>query len=503
MCIISQGGTSYSSKMLVRDLRRLLLVVIPFLLLFYAAFRYLDRQPTFLYYRARDWTQHAFSTSHDLAGHQEKLGQGGFPPKDDSSNSPSETSDYDENEENGYTINKLSMFDSTDTHVELFSVSTPDKKYFRLRFDEKLGINPNIIPHPLLENTWIMVAQQYKPAGTTHTHFVEIACDAAFDESNSALRCLFPPITLPIAPTGPGKCSGELEYVNLNVGPHDARVFHGPLTPFAMYGSNSYETCFGQWMQDFQVLINWKSGVVDDVNANADMLGQEPVLEQEQGNFFRLGTELRRPPPYSPMEKNWFIFWGPDGQMYAHYDISPRRVFAKLSSDGSVGLDLAPLAAAAGDEQCMDKYMPKIESKHESIHQATNSLSITLCRRRDPSCSASGANTFLFTIFQHKTFREFHSVYEPYVMVFHQLPPFQVYGLSRKPLWIHGRERVGEEQSQMFYVTSVSWKTRGQKYRGYLDDVLFLGFGIEDQDSAGIDVLASDLLADLGFCLEV
>ncbi|KAI6081982.1 hypothetical protein F4821DRAFT_274473 [Hypoxylon rubiginosum] len=462
--------------MRTKELRRIILVV-PLLLIFYTGFLYLRSQSPGSCHQINSSVGRTFCNIYDTVQQKQEhvahqVDIGGSAPGDID----------DDDTADGY--GELSLPDPNETHTELFSVSTPDRKYFRLRFGDQKTINPNIIPHPLLENTWVIVAQQHDPEETTHTQFIELACDAAFDESNSELRCLFPPIPLPIAPTGLGNCKDELEFFSLNVGPHDARVFYGPQTLLTIYGSNSHETCFGQWIQDFRVLVNWRSDREDD---------------QEQERPFKLGTELHRPNPNSVTEKNWFVFWDADSQMYAHYDIAPRRAFARLNTDGSAtGPDLAPLAAAAGDEQCMDKYMPQPGPEHESIHQATNSLSVTMCRRHNPDCEPNDGNTFLFTIFQHKTFRDFHSVYEPYVMVFQRRPPFEVYGISRKPLWIHGRET----QSQMFYVTSVSWKVSGQRYHGYLDDVLFLGFGIEDRESAGIDVLASDLLADLNLCVK-
>lgn len=54
--------------------------------------------------------------------------------------------------------------------------------------------------------------------------------------------------------------------------------------------------------------------------------------------------------------------------------------------------------------------------------------------------------------------------------------------------------------SEMMYVTSMNWKTHGQTYHGYLDDVLFLNFGIEDAKTGSIDVIAADLLKGLGSC---
>ncbi|KAJ0312348.1 hypothetical protein COL516b_001426 [Colletotrichum fioriniae] len=267
----------------------------------------------------------------------------------------------------------------------------------------------------------------------------------------------------------------------MNVGPHDARVLHGPKAPFIVYGSNSIFACFGQFMQDFRTLGDW---------------GFEMSLDQG----FGLGTELQRPAPWGMMEKNWFPFWDEEGAVYVHHDVAPKRVFAKLNADGSVGPDLAPLAA--GDEACMSKYMPKLPPDLESIHQATNSLSITFCKRSDPTCQATSDNTFVFTVFQHKTFYQFHSEYEPYVMVFRQKAPFEVFAMSKRPIWIHGREEKLGGGSDMFYVTSMSWKRQDQRYHGFLDDVLFLSFGIEDERTGAIDVLAEDLLAELGTCLD-
>lgn len=233
-------------------------------------------------------------------------------------------------------------------------------------------------------------------------------------------------------------------------------------------------------------------------------------FEKFETGKFRENTELQRPEPYGLVEKNFFVFWDKDEQIYAHYDITPKRVFAKLAYDGSVGPDLAPQVAEQ-DAQCMTKYLPKIDPENESIHQASNSLSITLCKRTDPTCKPNDSNTFIMNIFQYKKYYGFHSVYEPYVMLFQQSAPFATYGISSKPLWISGRGKPGEwknadgrgtDQTQMFYVTSISWKKHGQKYHGYIDDVMFVLFGIEDADTGGIDVTAGDLLTGLGLCEE-
>ena len=207
------------------------------------------------------------------------------------------------------------------------------------------------------------------------------------------------------------------------------------------------------------------------------------------------------------MEKNYFLFWNKDQRMYVHQEIAPKRVFTQLSYNGTVGPNLAT-EATRSDEGCMAKYMPAL-APHETLHQATNSLSITLCKRSDPACKPDDSNTFIMTIFQHKKKFSHHILYEPYVMLFQQVAPFAVHGITSKPLWINGRGKEGEwkgtdktvmNETQFLYVTSISWKSHSQKYHGYIDDVVFVLFGIEDYSAAGIDVFAGDLLKGLELC---
>ncbi|KAK1756367.1 hypothetical protein QBC47DRAFT_185136 [Echria macrotheca] len=367
------------------------------------------------------------------------------------------------------------------THIELFSLSTADKKYFSIKFGNLTAFNPNIIPHPTLNDTYIIVGQKTSE-GDPQMVFFEIGCNATFVDGT--LQCTEEtPNFLPVAATkaDQDRCEGHLEVLNMNIGPHDARVLYGPTKPYLMFGSNSQFTCFGMWLQDFPSLVaDWETKEVNETD-------------------FVTATELQRPQPYGALEKNWFIFWDKDNVAYAHYVSTPSRVFAKLWPNGSVGPNLGPYAAEQ-DEKCVAAYLPKLPDEHESIHQATNSLRVTMCKRADKTCVADEKNTFIISIIQHKKYYDFHGEYEPYVMVFRERSPFEIYAISKKPLWISGRKRLDGNKTEMLYVASMNWKARGLNYHGYLDDELFLSFGIEDKSSGGIDVLASDLLTGLGLC---
>lgn len=500
------------------------------------------------------------------------------------------------------------------SYREIFSVSRTKGNYFEIQFPGYNVFNPNILPHPSKPETWIVVAQKERGGGHDDFEAVELVCEAVFNDADDTLTCSTPPTALPVEPTEGGLCKGELEWFNGVSGPHDARVFYGPKVPYIIYGSRSGYTCFGQWIQDFRGLVKHRedkdeptthekdaiteemevpsTGEYDTPSVNTDKEEKDTHTHTPNARsnstpklLFESGTELHRPGPFGEFEKNWFVFWDRHGQMYAHYDLAPRRSFARLDFDGSViGDDLAPLAAAS-DEVCMAKYMPKTFSKtgergersepgspsqgsesgdtsasseeettgasKSSLHQATNSLSITLCNRADATCKPTADNTFILAVFQQKFYYAYHNVYRPYVVLFRPRAPFEIHAISQKPMWFHGHRKVAtkataqgtrrkrsdevttakakatgerssveqstpehfitkrrrsqdnelpENQAEMFFVTSIGWKQRGQTYHGYLDDVVFVTFGIEDNRAGAIDVRAGDLLQDLGVC---
>jgi len=379
---------------------------------------------------------------------------------------------------------------------ELFSLSTVDRKFSSIFTGGTNIYNPNIIPNPSDHNLWIMIAQ-HEQSGQDVTVSEEVTCNVGL--LDGTMVCTAEPVVIPVEPSIAGNCTGDFSYFNFRSGPRDARMCYGPDAPYILYGSQSSYSCIGIWMEDARMLLS-------------DFDAEKSVVPK----LFTHATEVQRPPPVRGMEKNFFLFWDSENRAFVHHDIYPHRVFAQLSFDGSVGPDLA-VNSASKDNVCLAMYMPALTPTDESIHQATNSLSITLCKRQDPTCVPNDSNTFIFTIFQHKSYHDYHGVYEPYVMVFERNAPFAIHAISQRPLWIHGRAALtkdthsllyendpGKEipagHTEMFYMTSISWKTHGQKYHGYLDDPLFLAFGIEDTRAGLIDVLAEDLFQDLGLC---
>jgi hypothetical protein len=378
---------------------------------------------------------------------------------------------------------------------EISSLSSVTAQFIPIHFGGVEAYNPTIIPHPIKYDQWIIIAYQGESLKQGDGFLNELTCNAGF--VNGALSCAEVPVPVPLTVHEP-HCTGALAYLNFEPGPRDARVVHGPDAPYILYGAHSEHTCLGVWIQDLRLLL------------------EDYVVESAISHRFTEPKQLQRPPPVKELEKNYFVFWDLERNLYVHHDLSPRRVFAAVDSNGHVGQNLAPQVAVS-DDACLARYMPVISSKYEAIHQATNSLSMTMCKRTDPTCKPGPENTFIMHIFHFKSFYEWHSVYEPYVVLFQQQAPFAMHGIAKKPFWVRGRQMLTETtgavqwegrqlpigHSEMFYITSMSWKTHGQKYHGYMDDELFIAFGIEDSKPGVIDVLASDLLRDMGYCSEI
>ena len=390
------------------------------------------------------------------------------------------------------------------SHREVFCRRTSTGRFFRIDFVHHDAFNANVIPHPTLPQHWFIVAQKYKEEGDQKTNqlmYAELICAATF--VGDTLRCMDAPITLSIAATLSPKCTADIEWWNLSIGPRDARVFMGPHGPLAIYGSQSAHSCMGLFMQDFRMISDW------------------PTYTRDPKSPFDSPYDLVRPHPISVVQKNYFAFWDMADQMYMHHDIYPHRSFSKFTPGDNAPRELAAQTSQQ-DEACLARYLPRLPAwdiwhplEVQSIHQGTNALSVTMCKhRKDKTCVPTAANTYIVTIIHHKSVIAVKAWYEPYVVMFRARPPFELYSVSSKPLWIHGRTHVDVPdrerntspnqtppgQPESFYMTSINWADKGHTHLGYLDDDIFLAFGIEDIGAGGIQILAADLLADMGLC---
>ena len=367
---------------------------------------------------------------------------------------------------------------------EIFSATTWDRKYVPVFYQGANVINPSIVPHPTEYFLWLIVAQ-HKIEGVEERVAEQIACTATFFQGS--LFCTTGYAALPVQRSVQGHCTGDYAELNAYSGARNARVFYGPEAPYLLYSSPSQHGCIGVWIQDARTLIHpfYFQHVV----------GPQLYLE---------ATEIHTPYTRKAVEENFFLFWDSESRPYVHFSLFPQRVFAQLTADGSVGEDLG-LRIAISDQMCYAKYLPNTVGTVEAVQQVANSLSVTLCERSNAACIPDDTNTFIMHLFNVESEHGGRATYEPYAILFQQSAPFAIHAVSQKPLWIHGRKILGASDSsradtEAIYITSMNWKSHTQNYHGYIDDVLFLGFGIEESHPGALDVKAGKLLQDLSFC---
>lgn len=82
---------------------------------------------------------------------------------------------------------------------EIFSASTPDRRYFKVDFAPRRGINPNAIPHPTLADRWVLVGQLDDHQLENSVWLAELVCTATF--KSGVLSCIDSPLILSIGKT--------------------------------------------------------------------------------------------------------------------------------------------------------------------------------------------------------------------------------------------------------------------------------------------------------------
>lgn len=399
------------------------------------------------------------------------------------------------------------------TYTELRSISTKDGKYFKVDFSGSGANNPSLIPHPVLNGTYIVVAE-----GTDHRTdeqedlLYEYACNAAYTE-DGILHCTQPAI-LPVAqPKSSRTCPSGSEKITIT-GPRFPRIFYGPNAPYFTYEVHGLSECPGG-----NGSTPYSSLYIQDLRTQVHT-GVKP----KASDVFAASTEIVAPSSLrSSSSSDAFLFWDMSNKTHAQFSLQPERIIAEVNSDGTPAKDVS---LPASEQQCLSKLLPKLTTPKEVLSPATNTLRLTACGRSDATCKPTAENTYILQIIQHQ--REYshphQSVVEPFVHIYHAAPPFKTVGVSQKSLWILGRggkhdneppgthgydgdgiTEQGElmrrkDRTELFDVVGMSWVDESATYGGFIDDAVVLGFGMQGRMTGGIDVNVLDLLNGMATC---
>ena len=129
------------------------------------------------------------------------------------------------------------------------------------------------------------------------------------------------------------------------------------------------------------------------------------------------------------------------------------------------------------------------------VHQSTPMLSITLCKRG--RCQPSAENTVLIGMVQRRY--DHPTWYDRRIVTYSSVAPYQMLSVS-KILSYHGESETGTYA----WTGSMVYYTHHRHFpppnHGYLDDEIWLSFGLKDADGGWIDIRAEELVRDHYLC---
>ncbi|KAK9239751.1 hypothetical protein V1525DRAFT_397544 [Lipomyces kononenkoae] len=304
---------------------------------------------------------------------------------------------------------------------------------FQTRGKDAPRYNPNLLPFPKnYKHPYIGFARQ-SPKGVLYHHEI-VWCEMDWRETpgigRKILVCVTQPQILQLAEWGTkeGLCT-SIPYMALQLGHSDPRILFSPRgEPLMVVGNNGISNCMGQFVIDLRVVVpglNWKMN-----------------LQGVQIRYKEL-TELPRP-KYNEIEKNWFLMWDEQNVGYVQHDIEQRSV-SLLHGQRSKQVNIA---APAPD--CVSSLKKKLSGTHQGndIHQATNSLRVTLC---DFPCIPTIHNTVIVELMHVKYMNHFEIFYRRYAIIMNATAPFNIIGRTGNLMY------AGTDERTMLYTVSITW----------------------------------------------
>lgn len=280
-------------------------------------------------------------------------------------------------------------------------------------------------------------------------------------------------------------CASESHIMDY-IGPEDGKLYWTrDGAPILMFTNQvPYEgECQGMFMVDLRAVIPDLKDILGD---NAAKMG--PIR-------FKEPTQLRRPMPenlkedgsyHFEREKNWspfqtFLGKPEDDELKFSAHLVEPRIYQFKEGEKYVTHTGSP----EKPQMCVD------EKFAYGVHQGTPMLSITLCNRGE--CEPSIQNTVLMGLVQKRR-SDPHLHYDKRIVTWNASAPYEYRSIS-KHIVLTGTEEWGYTWagSMVYY-----WNQTGvpqDRSHGFLDDEVWLSFGIADRRSGWIDVTARDLVS--------
>ncbi|KAF4974578.1 hypothetical protein FZEAL_8550 [Fusarium zealandicum] len=299
------------------------------------------------------------------------------------------------------------------------------------------------------------------------------------------------------------------------IGPEDMKLFWTrkgePLLIFT-HQVDDENLCQGQFLMDVRAAVPELVTALGEHYANR----LPPIRFKEPTGLRRQAPPGEESHPRYQREKNWAPAQSPfsDDPDELLFMVEPGQPFRWTSEDGPVQSMASPNEQKSAVEEPFPRNARQGETWHSSqmmtcmhdvmkdethVHQSTPMLSLTLCKRG--TCSPDEDNTVMLGMVQHRLDPPLLSPslwYDRRIAVYSAVPPYKMMSVGKK-LTYHGESdgRYAWTGSMVYFANQTQYPPSSH---GFLDDEVWLSFGIRDAAAGWIDVKARDLVADHYLC---
>ncbi|KAF4125519.1 hypothetical protein GMORB2_4359 [Geosmithia morbida] len=293
------------------------------------------------------------------------------------------------------------------------------------------------------------------------------------------------------------------------IGPEDMKAFwsrtRAPLIIFT-HQTPDENLCEGMFIIDARAAVPEFGEIL-----GSSGLDMPPVYFQEPTPLYRRPPEGQEEDARYQREKNWALTQSPllpdDQDLFVMAE--PGQLFRFKSIGEPVeqvpseekSLVEAPFPYDANEtwhskaETCVHDVM----RSDSHVHQSTPMLSLTLCNRG--SCTPKEDNTVLIGMVQRRYDPPVraHTMYERRIVAYNSAPPYQMRSVSKKLMY------PGEEEDKYIWTGGMVFFANStdiplDRSHGFLDDEVWLSFGIMDKAPGWLDVSAEELIKYHYFC---
>lgn len=290
-------------------------------------------------------------------------------------------------------------------------------------------------------------------------------------------------------------CASE-DVIDKYIGPEDTRLYWthagAPMLMFTHQVNNPGE-CQGMFM------IDARAAIPELVTAFGEHASLLPKIEISKPRQLRRPSQEVQETSWNyrfEREKNWAAFQHPPligdkentnpDDLFFHVQPEAPRIYRFVRGQKYV----ASVAEPSKPQTCLRDVVD------EGLHQGTPLLSLTMCKRGE--CEPDQHNTILLGIVQKRRLSPY-LWYDGRIVTWNATAPFEFRSISKRVMWKGIQERQYNWNCGLIYHWNSTTVPENRSH-GFLDDEMWVTYGVTDHLAGWIDVLPDDLLKDHTMC---